>query len=65
VETDAADSAYELQQRNSRQRTQEEEEEEEEDDTKNWCWGCFWRYFEVPSDAQRVHWSAYGPYIFF
>jgi hypothetical protein len=43
VETDAADSVYELQQRNSRQRTQEEEEEEEEeDDTKNWCWGCFW-----------------------
>jgi hypothetical protein len=39
VETDAADSVYELQQMNSRQRA---EQEEEEDDTKNWCWGCFW-----------------------
>ncbi|PMD48893.1 hypothetical protein L207DRAFT_575541 [Hyaloscypha variabilis F] len=61
VETDAADTMYELQQRGSRQR----EKEEEDDDTKNWCWGCFWWYYHVPSDAQGVHWSAYGPYIFF
>lgn len=39
VETDAADSGYELEQRDSRQR---EQQQEEEDCTKHWCWGCFW-----------------------
>jgi hypothetical protein len=39
VETDAADSLYELEQRNSRQR---ELQQEEEGSMKNWCWGCFW-----------------------
>jgi hypothetical protein len=41
VETDAADSVYELEQRNSRQREQQQQQEED-DSMKNWCWGCFW-----------------------
>ncbi|KAE9376578.1 hypothetical protein N431DRAFT_435853 [Stipitochalara longipes BDJ] len=53
VETDAADSIYELQQRNLRQRAQEEDE----DDTKNWCWGCFW----VGPSMQR---SFVAPLVF-
>jgi hypothetical protein len=40
VETDAADSIYELQQRSERRRAEEGEEEEEE--SSNWCLGCFW-----------------------
>ena len=40
METDAADSVYELEQRSSTQR--EQQQEEEEGGMKNWCWGCFW-----------------------
>lgn len=38
VETDAADSIYQLERRNERRRAEEEEEEE----SSNWCLGCFW-----------------------
>jgi len=55
VETDAADSMYELQQRSSRQRAQEEDETE--DWGKNWCWGCFW----VGPSVQR---SFVAPLVF-
>jgi hypothetical protein len=40
VETDAADSVYELEQRNSRKMEQQQQEEDES--MKYWCWGCFW-----------------------
>jgi len=53
VETDAAASMYELQQRSSRARAQEEEE----DDSKNRCWGCFW----VGPSVQR---SFVAPLVF-
>jgi hypothetical protein len=40
IETDAADSTYQLQQGDSRQQAREEEERAE--DSSNWCLGCFW-----------------------
>jgi hypothetical protein len=43
VQTDAAGSVYELEQRTSRQREQQQQQEEEEEDgMKNWCRECFW-----------------------
>jgi len=51
VETDTADSIYQLEQWNERRRAEEDEQSE----SSNWCLGCFW-----VGPSMQQPWVAHG-----